>query len=115
VLAVTFRDLIFRIRQFLIAIIGVTWSSLSPCCSPDSRQVFRLRGDGTEEHLAEIGPGNYVGELGPILNLPRSASVRAIESSTLTGYTVLSLRRQFPDAVPGKAASRPSHLEASPK
>jgi putative ABC transport system ATP-binding protein len=64
--------------------------------------VFRVRGDGTEEHLAEVGAGNYVGELGPILNLPRSASVRAIEHSTLKGYTVLAFRRQFPDAVPGK-------------
>ena len=64
--------------------------------------VFRIRADGTEEHLAEVGAGNYVGELGPILNLPRSASVRAIERSTLTGYTVLAFRRQFPDAVPGK-------------
>ena len=64
--------------------------------------VFRIRADGTEEHLAEVGAGNYVGELGPILNLPRSASVRAIERSTLKGYTVLAFRRQFPDAVPGK-------------
>ena len=64
--------------------------------------VFRMRGDGTEEHLAEVGAGNYVGELGPILNLPRSASVRAIERSTLKGYTVLAFRRHFPDAVPGK-------------
>jgi putative ABC transport system ATP-binding protein len=64
--------------------------------------VFRKRADGTEEHLAEVGAGNYVGELGPILNLPRSASVRAIERSTLKGYTVLAFRRQFPDAVPGK-------------
>jgi putative ABC transport system ATP-binding protein len=69
--------------------------------------VFRMRGDGTEEHLAEVGAGNYVGELGPILNLPRSASVRAIERSTLKGYTVLAFRRQFPDAVPGKQSKRP--------
>ena len=41
-------------------------------------EVFRIRADGTEEYLAEVGAGNYVGELGPILNLPRSASVRAI-------------------------------------
>jgi CRP-like cAMP-binding protein len=44
-------------------------------------EVFRIRADGTEEHFAEVGAGNYVGELGPILNLPRSASVRAIENS----------------------------------
>jgi putative ABC transport system ATP-binding protein len=70
--------------------------------------VFRVRADGTEEHLAEVGAGNYVGELGPILNLPRSASVRAIEHSHLKGYTVLAFRRQFPDAVPGKLSQRPA-------
>ena len=64
--------------------------------------VFRTRGDGTEEHLTEVGAGNYVGELGPILNLPRSASVRAIERSTLKGYTVLAFRRQFPGRGAGK-------------
>lgn len=71
-------------------------------------EVFRIRADGTEEHLAEVGAGNYVGELGPILNLPRSASVRAIEKSQLKGYTVLAFRRQFPDAVPGKLSQSPS-------
>jgi putative ABC transport system ATP-binding protein len=71
-------------------------------------EVFRIRADGTEEHLAEVGAGNYVGELGPILNLPRSASVRAIEKSHVKGYTVLTFRRQFPDAVPGKLSQLPS-------
>ena len=71
-------------------------------------EVFRIRADGTEEHLAEVGAGNYVGELGPILNLPRSASVRAIEKSHVKGYTVLAFRRQFPDAVPGKLSQLPS-------
>ena len=35
-------------------------------------EVFRIRADGSEEHLAEVGAGNYVGELGPILNLPEA-------------------------------------------
>jgi putative ABC transport system ATP-binding protein len=65
-------------------------------------EVFRVRADGTEEHLAEVGAGNYVGELGPILNLPRSASVRAMEAATVTGYTVLAFRRTFPEAIPGR-------------
>ncbi len=64
-------------------------------------EVFRMKADGAEEHLAHVGPGAYVGELGPILNLPRSATVRALEDSTVTGYTVLAFRRRFPDAVPG--------------
>jgi putative ABC transport system ATP-binding protein len=78
-------------------------------------EVFRVRADGTEEHLAEVGAGNYVGELGPILNLPRSATARALERSSLMGYTVLAFRRQFPDAVPGKNASRASHQEDMPE
>ena len=40
-------------------------------------EVYGERADGNREVLAQVGPGNYVGELGPILNLPRSASVRA--------------------------------------
>ena len=39
--------------------------------------VFRVLADGGEEHLATVGPGHYVGELGPMLGFPRSATVRA--------------------------------------
>jgi putative ABC transport system ATP-binding protein len=63
-------------------------------------EVFHRLADGSEEPLARIGPGNYVGELGPILNLPRSASVRAVEDSELTGFSVRAFRRRFPDALP---------------
>ena len=40
-------------------------------------EVYRDRSDGSDEVLAEIRPGNYFGEIGPMLNLPRSASARA--------------------------------------
>ena len=40
-------------------------------------EIYRTRADGTEEFVATIGPGNYFGELGPMFNLPRSASARA--------------------------------------
>ena len=40
-------------------------------------EIFRTRGDGTEEPLATVIAGGYFGELGPTLNLPRSASARA--------------------------------------
>ena len=40
-------------------------------------EVYRELADGSNEVLAQVEPGNYVGELGPILNLPRSASVRS--------------------------------------
>jgi putative ABC transport system ATP-binding protein len=59
-------------------------------------EIYRTRGDGTEEHLAVIGAGNYFGELGPMLNLPRSASARARNACRLTSYPLRAFRQQFP-------------------
>jgi len=59
-------------------------------------EVYRELADGGEEILAQIKPGNYVGELGPILNLPRSASVRAIGDAFVIGYTVRAFRQEHP-------------------
>jgi putative ABC transport system ATP-binding protein len=64
--------------------------------------IYRERGDGTEEQLATVAAGDYFGELGPTLNLPRSASARARTAVTLTSYTTRHFRRRFPD----EAASR---------
>ncbi len=61
-------------------------------------EVYQVRADGREEHLADVGPGKYFGELGPMLNLPRSACARAKTPCRLTGYTVRAFRRQFPAA-----------------
>jgi putative ABC transport system ATP-binding protein len=59
-------------------------------------EVYRERTDGTRESLAVIGAGQYFGELGPMLNLPRSASARAQRPSRLTGYPVRAFRQRFP-------------------
>ena len=59
-------------------------------------EVYRELADGGTEMLARVEPGNYVGELGPILNLPRSASVRALEDSVVVGYTVRAFRQDNP-------------------
>jgi putative ABC transport system ATP-binding protein len=64
-------------------------------------EIFRTRADDEEEFLALIGPGNYFGELGPMLNLPRSASARARCDSRLTSYPLRAFRQQFPVAKPG--------------
>jgi len=61
--------------------------------------VYRTRTDGSREDVATVGPDNYVGELGPILNLPRSASVAAISDCVLTAYTVRAFRQRFPSGV----------------
>ena len=61
-----------------------------------SVEIFRSRSDGTTEVLAAIGPGNYFGEIGPMLNLPRSASARAEVDTVLTAMTIRSFRTRFP-------------------
>ncbi|MDT4939635.1 MAG: putative transport system ATP-binding protein [Pseudonocardiales bacterium] len=56
-------------------------------------EVFRELADGSAEVLMQVTPGGYFGELGPMLNLPRSASVRATEPSELTGYGLAEFRK----------------------
>jgi len=64
-------------------------------------EIFRTRADGTEEFVSMIAVGNYFGELGPMLNLPRSASARAHTASRLTSYPLRAFRQQFPVAKTG--------------
>jgi putative ABC transport system ATP-binding protein len=59
--------------------------------------VLRVCADGSEEHLATLGPGHYVGELGPMLGFPRSATVRARTDVTLTAYGVRQFRSLLVD------------------
>lgn len=46
-------------------------------------RVFRTEDDGSETTVAEIGPGELVGEMGLLDGAPRSASVRALEPTRL--------------------------------
>jgi putative ABC transport system ATP-binding protein len=61
-------------------------------------EIYRTRDDGTDEFVAAVAAGNYFGELGPMLNLPRSASARARSACRLTSYPLRAFRRQFPVA-----------------
>jgi putative ABC transport system ATP-binding protein len=63
-------------------------------------EIFRVRGDRSEERVAVLDAGAYFGELGPTLNLPRSASARALTPARLNAYTVLAFRKR-----PGIAAA----------
>jgi DNA-binding SARP family transcriptional activator len=47
------------------------------------------------EPIARLGPGRYFGELGPLLGVPRSASVRVTADAVLDVMTVLEFRRRF--------------------
>ena len=67
-------------------------------------EVYRELADGGEEVLAQVKPGSYVGELGPILNLPRSASVRAVGEAFAIGYTVRAFRKDHPHHLADQAA-----------
>ncbi|MFN2561810.1 MAG: ATP-binding cassette domain-containing protein [Jatrophihabitans sp.] len=58
-------------------------------------RIFRELADGTEERLTDIGVGAYFGELGPLLDLPRSASARAIEPTELVGLGPQAFRARF--------------------
>ncbi|MBN2514412.1 MAG: cyclic nucleotide-binding domain-containing protein, partial [Deltaproteobacteria bacterium] len=37
----------------------------------------------TKKKLADLGPGDYFGEMAPIIDIPRTASVVAVEDSTI--------------------------------
>jgi putative ABC transport system ATP-binding protein len=67
-------------------------------------EAYQELANGETETLARIVSGTYVGELGPILNLPRSASVRATTDVRLTGYTVRAFRRAHPHHGPDDEA-----------
>ena len=83
--AVTFADLWFRARQFL--------------------EVYRELADGGDEVLARVPPGNDVGEPGPILDLPRSASVRARGEAFVVGSTVRAFRKEHPHHLADQVAT----------
>jgi putative ABC transport system ATP-binding protein len=71
-------------------------------------EILRETGDGTEEHVTLIGPDGYFGELGPMLNLPRSASARAVGPTLLTGSSIQHFRSQRPGQQRPEADALPS-------
>jgi putative ABC transport system ATP-binding protein len=54
--------------------------------------VEREQSGGQSRVLADVHPGDHVGEMGPLFGLPRSATVRALTTSRVTGYTVEQFR-----------------------
>jgi putative ABC transport system ATP-binding protein len=67
-------------------------------------EIMRRRSDGETEHLAEIGAGEYFGELGPLLGFPRSATARAVTPLRLIAYGVHDFREQVVGATAGASA-----------
>jgi putative ABC transport system ATP-binding protein len=58
-------------------------------------QIFRTLADGGEEQLNDISAGGYFGELGALLDLPRSASARARTDVELTAYSGREFRARL--------------------
>jgi putative ABC transport system ATP-binding protein len=49
--------------------------------------LVRERPGRSAETLRLAGPGEYFGELGPLLRRPRSATARALTDTVVTGYS----------------------------
>jgi putative ABC transport system ATP-binding protein len=69
-------------------------------------ELYRELDGGREERLRVAAPSGYFGELGPTLNLPRSASARALGDAAVTAYTVRHFRRLYPGLARGLTTVR---------
>lgn len=74
-------------------------------------EIFRPDVDGTERTLATLNAGEYFGELGPALGLPRSASARARTPVTLIAYDVGTFRRRYASQLNTEQGSRSRQVE----
>ena len=62
-----------------------------------SLEAYReLEGDDVEI-VRQIEPGDFFGQHGPLLNLPRSQSVRATQRSHVTSFTVAAFTERYPE------------------
>jgi putative ABC transport system ATP-binding protein len=69
-------------------------------------EILRRRSDGTVEVLAELGPGEYFGELGPMLGFPRSATAQASAPTALRAYNVRDFREVVLAGTDGRVGSQ---------
>lgn len=58
-------------------------------------EIIRTPVGGAEERLATRTSGDHFGEMGPLFQLPRSATARATEPTTVEGYSVAAFKETF--------------------
>jgi putative ABC transport system ATP-binding protein len=64
-------------------------------------EIVRARADGSVEHLGACAPGDYFGELGPLLGFPRSATAIASMPTRLRACNVRDFRAEVVSATSG--------------
>lgn len=72
-----------------------TMGDLIYVVSDGELEIVRELASGGEELLKVVTPGDYFGEIGPLFQLPRSATVRARTDATVVGYTVKEFRERL--------------------
>jgi putative ABC transport system ATP-binding protein len=58
-------------------------------------EIVAERTPGGDEVVAVVTQGNYFGEMGPLFNLPRTATARAKTAGRVVGYTVRDFRHRI--------------------
>ncbi len=75
-------------------------------------EIVRGQPDGTETGLACLSVGDQFGEMGPLFDLPRSASARAVSHVRARAYTVDAFRARYGGAhlmaMVGRSSGAPS-------
>ena len=77
-----------------------SWGELIYAVETGSVEIVARRTDGTEEVRATVGAGEYFGEIGPLYNMPRSATARVSADATLMAYTVRDFRGRLDQPAP---------------
>jgi putative ABC transport system ATP-binding protein len=72
-----------------------TMGDLIYVVSEGELEIVHELADGGEELVKLAAPGDYFGEIGPLFNMPRSATVRARTDATVIGYTVEAFRERL--------------------
>jgi putative ABC transport system ATP-binding protein len=57
-------------------------------------EIVRQLADGGEEAIAVVRAGEYFGEMGPMLGIPRSATARVTSKTVLTAYSARDFRHR---------------------